>query len=75
MEIIRRNKSKVMPAIFEAGLFASSHYVSLTGIMAVGSAPHADTLADQVINLFNDHRFDADRATGLCHLVLENYES
>jgi len=70
-----KNKSKVMQAIFEAGLFASSHYVSLASIMAVGSAPHADTLADQVINLFNDHHFDADRATRMCDLVLENYES
>jgi hypothetical protein len=70
-----KNKSKVVQAIFEAGLFASSHYVSLAGIMAEGSAPHADTLADQVINLFNDHHFDADRATRMCDLVLENYES
>ena len=33
-----------MHAIFEAGLFASSHYVSLAGIMAAGSAPHAEYL-------------------------------
>src|SRR5215216_5067536 len=67
-----KNKSKVIQAIFEAGLFASSHYVSLTGIMAEGSAPHADTLADQVINLFNDHHFDADRAAQISDLILEN---
>jgi hypothetical protein len=70
-----KNKSKVMQAIFKAGLFASSHYVSLAGIMAEGSAPHADTLADQVINLFTDHHFDADRAARICDLILENYES
>ena len=69
-----KNKLKVMPTIFEAGLFASSHYVSLTGIMAVGSAPHADTLADEVINLFNDHHFDTDKAAQICDLILENYE-
>lgn len=69
-----KNKPKVMQAIFEAGLFASSHYVSLAGIMAAGSAPHADTLADEVINLFNDHHFDVDRAAHICNLILENYE-
>ena len=69
-----KNKSKVMRAIFEAGLFASSHYASLTGIMAEGSAPHADTLADEVINLFNDHHFDVDMAAQICDLILENYE-
>jgi len=69
-----KNRSKVMQAIFEAGLFASSHYVSLAGIMAVGSAPHANTLAGEVINLFNDHHFNADKAAQICDLILENYE-
>jgi hypothetical protein len=69
-----KNKSKVMRAIFEAGLFASSHYVSLAGIMADGRAPHADTLADEVVNLFNDQHFDTDKAAQICDLILENYE-
>jgi hypothetical protein len=63
-----------MKAIFEAGLFASSHYASLAGIMAEGPAPHAAALASEVINLFNDHHFDADRAAQVCDLILENYE-
>jgi hypothetical protein len=70
-----KNKVKVMQVIFEAGLFASSHYASLAGIMAAGSAPHANILAEEVINLFNDHHFDADRAAQVCELILENYES
>ena len=70
-----KNKSKVMRAIFEAGLFASSHYVSLAGIMADGRAPHADTLADEVVNLFNDQHFEEDKAVRVCNLILENYES
>ena len=70
-----KNRSKVMKAIFEAGLFASSHYASLAGIMAEGPAPHAAALASEVINLFNDHHFDADRAAQVCDLILENYES
>ncbi|HEX6269288.1 MAG TPA: hypothetical protein VFZ43_03555 [Anaerolineales bacterium] len=70
-----KNKSKVMQAIFEAGLFASSHYASLAGIMAEGGAPYAEALASEVINLFNDHHFDADRAVRICDLILGNYES
>jgi hypothetical protein len=69
-----KNKSKVMQAISKDGLFASSHYASLAGIMAEGLAPHADTLAGEVINLFNDHHFDADKAAQVCDLILENYE-
>jgi hypothetical protein len=69
-----KNKAKTMQAIFEDGLFASSHYASLAGIMADGSAPHADVLAGEVINLFNDHHFDADKAAQICDLILENYE-
>jgi hypothetical protein len=69
-----RNQAKIMKAILEAGLFASSHYVSLTGIMAEGLAPHADTLAAEVINLFNDHHFDADKAAQICELIWENHE-
>jgi len=69
-----KNRSKVMKAIFEAGLFASSHYASLAGIMAEGQAPHAEALAEEAINLFNDHHFDADRAAQICDLILENYE-
>jgi dTDP-4-amino-4,6-dideoxygalactose transaminase len=72
--ILVKNKSKVMRAIFEAGLFASSHYFSLAGIMAEGEAPQADALAGEVINLFNDHHFDDDKAAQVCDLILENYE-
>jgi hypothetical protein len=70
-----KNKEEVMQVIFEAGLFASSHYVSLAGIMGEGWAPHAAALAEEVINLFNDHHFDEDRAAQVCDLILENYES
>lgn len=69
-----KNKSKVMHAIFEAGSFASSHYASLAGIMENGRAPRADTLASEIINLFNDHHFDADKAVQTCDLILENHE-
>jgi hypothetical protein len=69
-----KNKLAIMKAIFEASLFASSHYASLAGIMAEGQALQADTLANEVINLFNDYHFDTDKAMQICDLILENYE-
>ena len=68
------NKPRILKTIFDAGLFASSHYAPLTGIMADGNAPEADRLADEVINLFNDHHFDSQKAGQICELILEHYE-
>jgi hypothetical protein len=69
-----KNKAHVLNAIFNAGLFASSHYASLAGIMAEGQAPTAEALADQVINLFNDNHFDIQKSEKICKVILENYE-
>jgi hypothetical protein len=67
-----KNKSRVLKSIFKAGLFASSHYASMAGIMADGVAFQAGTLADQVINLFNDRHFDERKAQQICDIILEN---
>ena len=67
-----KNKSQILGAIFKAGLFASSHYASLAGIMADGSAPHAESLASEVINLFNDEHFDEEQARKICDVILRN---
>jgi len=66
------NKAKVMDAIFAASLFASSHYASLAGIMVDGRCPQAEILADEIINLFNDHHFDEEKAEQVCRIILEN---
>jgi hypothetical protein len=67
-----KNKSRILEAIFKAGLFASSHYASLAGIMAEGSAPRAEHLAGEVINLFNDEHFDEDKARQVCEVITRN---
>lgn len=67
-----KDKQRVLDRIFSAGLFASSHYVSLAGIMAEGRAPHAEHLADHVLNLFNDHHFSTDQVEHVCKVILEN---
>jgi hypothetical protein len=69
-----RNKGSVLRAIFNAGLFASSHYASLAGIMTEGRAPRAELLANEVVNLFNDQNFDLQNAEKICKVILENYE-
>jgi len=67
-----RNKPAVMRAIFESGLFASSHYASLAGVMSGERAPRAELLAGEVINLFNDHRIDAKKAERIGEIVLKH---
>ena len=67
-----KNKGQVLQKIFSSGLFASSHYVSLAGIMDDGHAPHAEALAKNVVNLFNDHHFTAEQAEQICKVILEN---
>ena len=67
-----QNKLKVIDAIFKAGLFVSSHYASLAGIMREGRCPQAELLFSEVINLFNDHYFDEQKAEKVCTIILEN---
>jgi hypothetical protein len=66
------NKEQVLDAIFRAGLFASSHYASLGGIMSVNRCAAAERFHAGVINLFNDHYFDEARAEKVCEIILEN---
>jgi len=67
-----KDRPRILDAIFAAGLFASSHYASLAGIMTDGRAPVAESLADDVINLFNDHHFTISQAEKVCKIILEN---
>jgi hypothetical protein len=67
-----KNKNRVLKSIFSAGLFASSHYASLAGIMTPGQCIQTEALADEIINLFNDHHFDVQKAEAVCALVTEN---
>jgi hypothetical protein len=62
-------KTPVLEAIFAAGLFASSHYASLVGIMGKGNGANARGLADHVINLFNDHHYSLDMAERTAQIV------
>jgi hypothetical protein len=62
-------KAAVLDAIFAAGLFASSHYASLVGIMGPGRGENAHALSEHVINLFNDHHYTLDMAERTAQIV------
>jgi hypothetical protein len=66
-----KEKQRILEEIFSKGLFASSHYASLAGIMAPGKCPQAESLADEIINLFNDHHFFPGQAEAVCTLIME----
>ncbi|HEX6035117.1 MAG TPA: hypothetical protein VFY83_11805 [Anaerolineales bacterium] len=67
------DRQRILDAIFSSGLFASSHYASLAGIMDDGRAPKAENLERRIINLFNDHHFSLDQAERVCRIILENF--
>ena len=67
-----KDKPRILNAIFNAGLFASSHYGSMAGIMDAGFAPQAESLAGEVINLFNDEHFDEQKVQKICDVILRN---
>lgn len=69
-----KSKTPIMNAIFANNLFASSHYASLAGIMSDRRATVAESLANDVINLFNDHHFTSQMAERVCEIIMK-YES
>lgn len=66
--ILVENKEEILKAIFDAGLFASSHYKAL----CEHPAPVATNLSAYVINLFNDSYFTAEQAKMICEIINEN---
>ena len=66
------DKTSALKEIFAAGLFASSHYASLVGIMGPGNGAHARALADHVVNLFNDSHYTPAMAEATARIVLRN---
>jgi dTDP-4-amino-4,6-dideoxygalactose transaminase len=65
--ILVENKEEILKALFDAGLFASSHYKAL----CEQPAPVATNLSAYVINLFNDSYFTAEQAKMICKIINE----
>lgn len=58
------NKESILQSIFNAGLFASSHYQPLQ----LGF-PNAEKCASRIINLFNDHFYTQEQAVETCKII------
>lgn len=69
--LLVKDKEQLLAAIFKQGLFASSHYASLAGIMSTDPCLQAESLHARVINLFNDRHFDESRAEAICDTILQ----
>lgn len=63
--ILMQNKDEILKALFDAGLFASSHYK----VLGDESAPVAYNLSAYVINLFNDCYFSEEQAKKACVII------
>ena len=63
--ILVQNKDEILKALFNAGLFASSHYKAL----GEEPAPIAMNLSSYVINLFNDSYFTEEQARKCCEII------
>lgn len=68
------HKEILLETIFREGLFASSHYASLGGILGEGSFTQAERLFDSVVNLFNDHHYSVEQAKRTVEIVNRHLE-
>ena len=67
--VLVSEKERLLSAVFDAGLFASSHYASLGGVFGTGRFENAERLHRAVVNLFNDFRFSEEQALRVCEVA------
>lgn len=65
--ILVKNKQEIIQRVFEAGIFASSHFTPLQGCEA--DFPVAYGLHSKVINLFNDLYYSEEQAYNTCKII------
>lgn len=64
-------KNILLKKIIKSGLFASSHYASITNLFGQPKARCAEKNNADIINLFNDFRFDIEKAKKI--IILTKY--
>jgi len=67
-------QTEIIKTIFDAGHFASSHYRSLAPMFGPGFAPVAERMGKRVVNLFNDFRYDENRAGELAVIIRDKLQ-
>jgi len=65
-------RNELLEKIFEVGLFASTHYPSVTHLFNQIKASNAEEYNTNILNLFNDFRFDLDKAKKITSLINEH---
>ena len=63
------NKNKILKNIFSNELFASSHYACISHLFSDKKAPDATALNENTINLFNDFRFNLEKAEKIVTII------
>ena len=63
------NKSEILEEIFRSGLFASSHYASVSEIFGFNNCSIASKEHNNTINLFNDFRVNEEFAIRICRII------
>ena len=62
--ILTGKKDEILKALFAEGLFASSHYMSLSNGCMI-----AQNLHEHVLNLFNDQYYTEEQAVKTCEII------
>lgn len=70
--VVVPNKQELLQTIEREGLFASSHYAALDGLLGPGTGAVARRLHGRIINFFNDLRFDERRALQISRLTVDH---
>lgn len=73
--ILIPDKEKLLRKIFDAGLFASSHYASISHIFGKRHSPNSEKLHGQIINLFNDFYFTVEQAEKIVEIIKDHLNS
>lgn len=70
--ILVNNKEHLLSKIFENRLFASSHYSPINMFLRAGNYEVAENIYGNVLNLFNDFRFDENMAYRTAKIISSN---
>jgi len=63
------NPRYVLEKINEEGLFASQHYLPINKVFDDTSCPKWEKNYNSILNLFNDYRFNEEKATQCCKII------
>ncbi len=67
--IIVQRKDELLKNIFQAGLFASSHYQPANTLFDNGHYPISERLFSSIVNLFNDKYITEEQAEKICDVI------